>query len=486
MKVLVTIIYLLSFVAFLIVSQKYQAMSLSRIRGDKVNKLLMYLFGVAVLLIIFFQFWLLTGIFPIKFIIILLAAGFLGTAIYNMVGAIAGFTLKSKKEKITGLSFIYGAKSYKITKVLSPIALILFLVSIVGSIWVYWKYPAGSADRIVWVAIFGIMLIQLIGLVFDIVITWPIVASEYIDDDLRNSYLASKFSSIISSTLSLLFPIWVIKNEFSSVLESYHITLPSFWFLLSIPLILFLITSLFPFFIGMYKYRSQIKAMLDWRKNWLVGMIKDIKLPKGEVQNQKLNERISSLEMQIKKELDENDVLKFYKDVVNTGFNPPESKWQQKLKQLGTIYPSKQEINEPDPAVGISGEESQQALIRKSELENILDESVSDKSYFDLDDQAFKVIDYLNSQKANLRDWDMRTRNIDSLLSIYKLVKTVPPTDLKEYLEADVANIEADKADYKKSKNVLAGTFLSIASSVIIWLFKTFEDDIMGVVKSLI
>ena len=486
MKVLITIIYLISFVAFIVASQKYQAMTLSRIRGEKVNKLLMYLFGVAVSLVIFFQFWLLTGIFPIKFILILLAAGFLGSAIYNMVGAIAGFTLKSKKEKITGLSFIYGAKSYKITKVLNPVVLILFLVSIVGSIWVYWKYPAGSADRIVWVAIFGIMLIQLMGLIFEIVISWPIVASEYVDDDLRNSYLASKFSTIISSTLTLLFPIWVIKNEFSSVLEGYNITLPSFWFLLSIPLILFLITSLFPFFIGMYKYRSQIKAMLEWRKNWLVGMIKDIKLPKGEVQKQKLNERINRLEIQIKKELDENDVLKFYKDVVNTGFKPPESKWEQKLKQLGTIYPSKQATNEADQVVSISGEEEHQALMRKSELENILDESASNTSYFDLDDQAFKVIDYLNSQKANLKDWDLRTRNIDSLLNIYKLVKTVPPTELKEYLEADVANIEADKTDYKKSKNVLAGTFLSIASSVIIWLFKTFEDDIMNAVKSLI
>jgi hypothetical protein len=495
MRVLITIAYLVLTVITIVLGSKHTRSQMQLLSGSKKKIPAMFFMSAFIFLIYYFQFWLLTGIFPVLFVVVIFLLSFLSRGIYDLVGAIGGFTIKEKKEKIQYLSFIYGAKNYRNAARFGLVLTVLYIISIVGSIWMFWKYPAGSPDRKVWVALYHFTILQLGVIVYEISLIGPIITSEFIDDDLRNSYLASKFAAIITSTLTILFPFWIFKEDLSTVLQKFNSRLPEFWILLSIPFILFIVTAVFPFFVGMYKYRSQTKAMLDWRADWLNNILGDLKLPKGDLQQLNINEKISALESRIKGEIDDNDLLKFFKEEVNTGFRPKKTKWQERIEQLQQQAKLLKEQERKTAITDIEFEENtpattrttvtDTALIKTSELDTILGPAQGEADSY-LDDTTAEAIDYIKSKNKNLVKWDLRIQNIYRLMNIYKVVKSSQATEVKDYLENEAKEVENNRREFKASKNILAGAFLTVFSSVIIWVFKIFENDIIAVIRQLV
>ena len=99
MKILVSIIYLL----VLFIWMKSAALSTrmtvaSVVKNKKVLITRSILLSWLAILTFYFAFWLLTGVFPIYFILLLLITSFLAMGIYEIAGAVGGFTIKEKKK----------------------------------------------------------------------------------------------------------------------------------------------------------------------------------------------------------------------------------------------------------------------------------------------------------------------------------------------------------------------------------------------------
>ncbi|MEO5594298.1 MAG: hypothetical protein ABIR15_15175 [Chitinophagaceae bacterium] len=489
MKILIALVYLILLAVSMSIIAKRQKATFKHLRGDKVNMLVMTMFSYLVLLISYVQFWILTGVFPVYFILTLLLVVLLANGIYGMVGAIAGFTVKEKKDKILGLSAIYGATNSKIGCLFLIVGNLVLLASVTGTLWVYFKYPKGSADQVLWVALFHFTLSNIFSIIFSNILSWKIMTSEFADDDIRNSYLTTKFTEIFSSILTLFFPLWLFKEHLTGLLEKNNIYLPHLWLMLSIPFAIFILTALFPFFLGMYKYRSQTKAMLEWRKAWLKNLITDLKLPKGNVQSEKLNVSIRTIEIRIKKEIDENELYKFYKEKINTGFAKPVSKWQQRLEKMQT---AQQGISQggagviQDISIEDEGTNENDQLLVNTQFTNIEIIKSSEDGLYTGEDVTSLTLHYIQSQNKNLVNWDLRYKNIYVLMNIYKVVKSVDPNDVKEYLETEAVNIEKEEKSFRTGKNILAGAIISIFTAVFIWLFKIFEDDIIHFFRNIV
>jgi hypothetical protein len=179
------------------------------------------------LLLSFAVFALLTHVVPFYLILMLVAAMLLGGMLHLLIGAIAGFSLEETKQKIGALNVIWTAQRPAGGCALVVVALVYSVVSWVASLWVFWRRPIGDPSVAGWIALYQFFLPQFIFTPLMIAANWPTVTSEFIDDDLRNSYLTTSFSRIIYSTVCLVYPVWLFQDQFGFVLGRW---LPPFWF----------------------------------------------------------------------------------------------------------------------------------------------------------------------------------------------------------------------------------------------------------------
>src|SRR2546426_5127075 len=104
MKLISTIGFLLLSFANLFVSAKINSAILEQFKGGIHRTAKITFLRFASFFIVFFQYWMLTRLFPIYLILLLLAASMLGLLIYTMLGAISGFTLEENQQKIGALT----------------------------------------------------------------------------------------------------------------------------------------------------------------------------------------------------------------------------------------------------------------------------------------------------------------------------------------------------------------------------------------------
>ena len=145
------------------------------------------------------------------------------------------------------------------------------VAGMIGVLWVFWRHPVGDPKAVVLIALFHFVLFQAAAIPALILMQWPIVTSQYVDDDIRNSYLAQQLSRIFYSTIYLLFPLWLFKQDIHIAYPHFPVPadLTHFWILLSIPIFLFLAGGVLLFFLGVSRYRAQVKTMFDWLEQWL-------------------------------------------------------------------------------------------------------------------------------------------------------------------------------------------------------------------------
>ena len=90
---------------------RYRKLQSQQIVGGKPAAITSFLLTVAMLLVSFSECWALTRIFPFNLILILMGALALGNFLYFVTGAITGFTLPEKQQKMTALALIWGVSS---------------------------------------------------------------------------------------------------------------------------------------------------------------------------------------------------------------------------------------------------------------------------------------------------------------------------------------------------------------------------------------
>ena len=497
MKIVSTVLYLILLIAGFYLGTRISNAFLAAVKAeDQRRGMKIYVFRYLSFFILFLQFWLLTRMFPVLLILILIGASTLGSIIYILLGAIAGFTLEQNKQKIAVLSLIGGVTRNPAASCLWVIGLLLFqTISAIGALWVFWKYPIGDSRARVLIAMFLFVLPLLIRIPMSLFLAWPVVTSEYVDNDLRNSHLAEAFANIIYQTILLMFPFWLFKQD----IAQFNVPLPPFWVLLSIPLFAFILCNLLPFFLGLYRHRAQSRALLDWRSNWLKETLITNEMPQGEQRNASFQERLQELDAEIRTRFAKNDLFHYYQKMVwarNSGDNGTEPilPGADELQIIDGTEPLpivENELPKPIESVPSPSSQSMAAAPKQADVRNALRMA---KAYLKGNrpmranaeaNISEKVLSIMEQNQSNLVKWDIRFNHLQKLIQMYEVTLDAGTQDIGKYAKARLDEIkESVKAN--TAKNILAGGILSGSSTIIILLLKHYEAGIYALIDKLV
>ncbi len=346
MKIISIFGFLALFGIWLYLSRRQQTGVVESLRGGTLAPLRSGLmFGVLILLG-FAELWMLTRVFPWELVLILLGAAVVAIVVHYSIGTVFGFTQEENATKVGALAvitgFITGANNPFVVLANIGFGLLLILVMVVGSLYTFVSHPIGDPEAKVLIAFFYFTVPYLLSVPVKIAMLWPIVTSPYNDNDLRNSFLSSEFSSIIYWTIYLLFPIWLFKNELSDVVGK----LPPLWLLLSIPLLVFIIGVIFPVFLGIYRYRHRARQLLLWQRNWLLDVLETVQTPfSDQGRSERLMEKHRELQTELERWAAESKLFQFYMETTE-GPGPT----------LPSLLPGSQELDDSEPNPPQAGE----------------------------------------------------------------------------------------------------------------------------------
>ena len=92
----------------------------------------------------------------------------------------------------------------------------------------------------------------------------------------------------------------------------------------------------------------------------------------------------------------------------------------------------------------------------------------------------------VRDNQKNLVYWDFRFYYLKRLLELAETVPQAEVRDMKPFLDATLQEIEQRPSNASVRSNVLAGTFLTIMSSLAVWVFKNFQNEILAYVRQLV
>jgi hypothetical protein len=377
-------------------------------------------YGLAMLsmLLVFVQYWCLTRIFPVYIILSLIVASSLGPVIHNVLGAIAGFGTQQKQSRINILAVTYAAQHRVAGRFLLIGGVVIVLGALIEALYKFWRLPIGSNEAVAWIAFCLFIILGFFSLVMLLLSTLPTIASEYTDDDVRSYLLSSAFSSVIYSTVALIFPVWIF-NNFSSTLNQW---MPAGWVILSIPSLIFLVSFLPSYFMGARRYRTQLKTQMEWRKEWLKETGELLTLPEPgrtasiQVKNAQLNAKITEA-------TEANELRKFIDD----------------LEGIAAAIQTN-----PNPVFG--------------------------------------VLRLIYENRGKLENWDVRYCEIDRLRQLSIRVSETSPGDLAPYITSARTNLTDDIAAVSRQKSVIAGGIWTLLTFLGPIVLKAYQEPIFSFV----
>jgi hypothetical protein len=421
MKLLSTLAFLVAFALNLFLGTKQNKRTFQKIRSRNTG-IVSYTYAMISLILIFVQFWCLTGIIPYYVILLLIVASFAAVLAHNLIGAMAGFGLKQKQTKINILSVVLFAQLKAAGVAVLFGALVMVVVVLAGSLYKFWRLPMGSPEAVCWIAFFLFIIPQIFSILANF-ITIPILTSEFVDSDVRNYFLSTQFSAVIYSTAALIFPVWIFNQSKGSVFP----WMPPGWLILSTPLLIFLICYLVPYFLGASRHRAQVKTQLEWRKEWLRETEELLALPEPNRAGL-IEEKNAALQAELRDRTESNELYKFVQEVENVLSSSP-----------------------PGADLGQPGE-------------------------------VFKII---VENKQSLKDWDIRFREARILEQLSHTVTQAGSGNLSGFIAAAKSNVTDDLATMSKERNLLAGTLWTLASALGPFLFKAYQNQILAVIGHL-
>lgn len=361
----------------------------------------------------------------------------------------------------------------------SALSSLVFLASTVCALWVFWHHPRGDADAKVLIAFFQFVLPQIALIPVSILLLWPTMTSEYIDDELRNAQLANGFARILSNTLLLVFPLWLLRPEVASYFAHKGWPVPPFWLPLSLPILLFIVGSLVPFFIGVYRYRSQARVMSQWEEKWMREVLPVLKLPVGTTRGREIDDRLAKLGQEVEERISSNEeVFRYYQTITVGTVEEPE--------------PATPEVLPPETAAPAPPPESEEPsrgprlLLpqRIASLQRMVPRPLRPPPRDDAN-LAETVQAIVRMHIAKLEEWDIRFAYLRRLIQLGQVVSDGRTNEVSGFVEARLKSAEGPASESAKP-NMIAAWAISLLSSAIPLLVKKYETEILNLIGRLV
>lgn len=455
-----------------------QKRQLQEVTGASTPRLTTSFIDLLFYLASFVQLWLLTRMFPVLWIAVLIGASLLGRAINAVIGAVVGFTVPEKREKIFALSIIWSVQRRVFNCFVMGTSMLVMLMSSIGSLWEFWTRPIGDPHAKFWIVVFQFLIPQLVEIPYSIAMTWPTVISGYMDDDLRNSSLAASFSGIIYKTLYLLFPIWVVRDQIQSVLGR---SIPHIYVLLSAPLLAFMLGSLLPFVIGVHRFRSQSRQMLQWEERWLQELYESTQRPLGPARDAAINEKVDQLEKEIHRSFSQNRVMEVYQSLAQGDVAESDRPTLPGTQQPAIEVKSSQIMLAEPSNIPSKFDDIRRVLLGSGDM--LRSANPPENPLEVLEQQMWSV---LQKHRSDLIDWDVRFNYLWNLVRLYEIGRDAGTQDASAFVRARMEGIRRRFEGLTPKSNVLMGLLTAALSTIFVALFQTYHVEIFSFVGRLV
>jgi len=476
-KFLAMLAFLLLAILWIALTNRMGTWTINRLRKHQPFQAMAQALGFVILGLYLLGFWVLTRVFSLYLVLLIALVLLAGALLTGLVGAITGFALPEKRQKISVLGIIWGAAAHPAKGcIFGILGILALLFSIVGSLHVFWSHPIGDPNAKVVISFYLFALGGLLSLLISVFSTWPIVTSAYIDDDYRNFYVTSQFSTVLMGTIYTLLPMLLFYEETERYFVQRGWYWPPLWVFLSIPLLAYIFGALIPFFIGFYRYRLQRKLMIQWRKRWLEDFSAALKsLP--ALRSQDIAAETESLASAMQDLVGQNELLLFYQRL--SAVDGTDTTSAEPATGNGPDLPPPPAPPVPDPAGQPTG------LPTTGPLKGLLGIAPIPMQ---MKKQGFldSMRELVKENKSSLVDWDIRVGHYAKLLRYAQIASLANTTDVQSALDQEIKSTGNDFKTEGAAKNALASVMMTGITSTIVFFFRQYSGEILKFIEKIV
>lgn len=466
-----------AFTLFLATKQQNRITSNQRSSGTGI---ISYGYAVLSLLLGFVQFWLLTRVFPaLSAVVLLTLAASTGLILHNAIGKIAGFGDQPQKIKVltTVWSARWGTKHrFQACAMMVGILVVVFLAPFVA-LYHFARLPIGSAREVIWVTLLLFILPQLFATLFGLGVIGPMMVSQFVDDDVRNALLTTQFSGAIYSTVALVFPVSILSRngQFLSWLPQGEV----YWLAVTAPLLLFFVGGVFPYLAGVFRHRAKRRSLVKWRKEWLRSVRKIALSPSGSNRAKLFEEKIAALDKTIEERIAENEILQLYEQIRIQNPPTPAPAFVPAALPEPSISspPASSETSEAPPAEAAAPLE----LVTNAPAPVPTAETASAPGA----DPIANVRRIIEEHADQFPEWDTQFRDLDKLMELQRSLSGSDPVNAKDFVEVELKDTDEELESLHSKRNAIVSSLLTLLPAIGSWLFKTYQNDIMSLIRRL-
>ncbi|HEX8168995.1 MAG TPA: hypothetical protein VF824_00470 [Thermoanaerobaculia bacterium] len=442
-KIFHTLLFFCFVAALSKLTLKQQQITTRVIQSGRQRGATRFLLAVGMSLLSLAIFWSLTGLISLVGVGALIVLSVIGHLLYQIAGAISGFTLPYNETKINTMSFIIGMMTGVRNRFILPAAAAAALLNLLVTLVVFWIYPYRHPNAIVLITFFQFVVGQVVTAVFTIVLSWPIVSSEHVDNDFRDSYLVAMFSMMFNQTALLLIGLTLAEPSLRVVCAARGWPLSRAWFFVALPMVSFVAVGVVPFFIGIYRRRAEERHVADWYADWLGSVANYLKLPAVDARRQALERQMEELNAEITSRYSNNPLYDFYEQHFHEATVVPHPDFDE--SQSRRLLAGQSDAAEQAPGMDI--------FIRNFE---------------------------------NLYKWDLRFKHLRNMLQLREIMLQPDPTALAPYVDTQLTNARAVAKDSGQLRSVLAGSILGAFSSLFGWLGTNYGKEVVALLQQTI
>jgi hypothetical protein len=257
-----------------------------------------------------------------------------------------------------------------------------------------------------------------------------------------------------------------------------------FWLPLSLPILLFIVGSLVPFFIGVYRYRSQARVMSQWEEKWMREVLPVLKLPVGTTRGREIDDRLAKLGQEVEERISSNEEVFRYYQTITVGTveesepAPPEVSVVETTATATTPPAGPESVEEPSRGPRLLLPQ------RIASLQRMVPRPLRPPPRDDAN-LAETVQAIVRMHIAKLEEWDIRFAYLRRLIQLGQVVSDGRTNEVSGFVEARLKSAEGPASESAKP-NMIAAWAISLLSSAIPLLVKKYETEILNLIGRLV
>jgi hypothetical protein len=477
-QILFALIYVLLGIAFWAIVFRLSRASAAAIVHPSSKSLLTRVAALSLPLVLFTQYWALTHVFPLFVVAMYYALTLVASVLCHLIAEVIGHNQPEIRKKVSTLAVIGGMRFRRIFIGGGWLVYVVVITSWATSLWIYFSFSDSPLVAELYIAMShftGPAILNVFLLCFAML---PIVTSAYVDDDIRTNHLLSVFRMTILLTGWLLLPVYLMHQPeiaLQPTLSKNAFALQKFWVIIPLPLFVFLFSGILPYFIGMYRYRIQVKTILEWRRNWLSRMSEVFKLPPIESRTGEINDLIGELERAIQSRFESNDLFQHFARLMSNSLDAYYSSPKDHPPLLdASLRPSQLPQQESSDATGKTlAHRTSKTLDQIEQAKWALQHSLPIRGAATTEPPSNvleKTEHFLRENQDKLVEWDLRFSDLWQLLNLYRHTYQSADKELGEFLKFKLEETEKDLTRLSKRKNLLGGAIIFVGTTSLGWL----------------